>query len=421
MALKTFTAKTRAACPYCFVDLNMGAVGFQCSGMPATGRVPCVPYRDFIRERVLNDRTPVLPPVLARTGDGRHIVDKDDLTNPQLKLASFGSSVTCDRCQGPTVRCICPNCHSVLPEALPEGSTTIGVVGARNSGKTVMLSMWEQQLMSYAVMERFGSTIDHPGGAMGLARQLTSFRQTMEQNRSLPDQTAALGRAKQAPSVYNWRYSNGVGRVITVYDAAGEDVADRASALNQLHLRAANAMVIVIDPFALGVNRHSALDRNIKLDEEGLTSSVLDAVASVMRETEMSRNSRPGKGKNKIMTPTAVVFTKMDAFWKDLPAGSPLLRQGRNHGGFDEADSQDVHQGLQRLLMQWGATPVLNKLDAEFDNYRMFSISALGNEPNYQNGQLASPPSPSRVLEPLLWLLHEQGFVMSDPAPTRGK
>lgn len=407
MALKKANPQ-QIACPYCFVKLNLSQIAYRCSGIPAPGRPACVPYRDFVRADVLGDASPVLPPVLARNAQGQHIVSKDDLTNPELVLTKIGKSVKCDRCQGATSLCICPHCHSILPDETAQGAISIGVVGARLSGKTVWLAMLEQQLISVAP-ERFQSSIDHPGGTVGLANNLVTFRQSMEDSSKLPDQTASIGAGRQMPAVYNWKFSNGVARVISIYDTAGEDVARRDFTMMQGHLSASNAIVLVIDPFTFAANRNVALQRGIRDERpETLNLDVLDGLVSVLRQAESARS---GRSSGKITTPVAVAVTKMDAFWNELSPQSALKRIGQQHGAFDVEESRQVHTELVDLIRSWGGAAVLNKLEAEFANYRLFSVSALGNEPDYAHNALSDALSPARVLDPVLWILSEQNFV----------
>lgn len=415
MALR-LSSQRHVACPYCFVDIDLRKVAFRCAGVPMAGRQECVPHVDPQRVAVLRDHSTVLPPVLAHASDGHHIVD--DRGEPELLLAKFDGRVPCDRCQGMTSIKICPHCHSLLPEELREGAVSIGVVGARNSGKTVLLALFEKQMLT-GLTQRFQVAVDHPGGTIGLANDLNVFRDDMERDGRLPAQTQAVGGGRKAPSVYRWKWVNGPARIISVYDTAGEDVANRDNAMAQHHLRAANAIFLVIDPLALAENRHLARNKGIDLVPETLQNDILDGLTSVLRQQQegQGRFSRSGK----ISTPLAVVVTKMDALWETLDPNSPLRTLGEPTPYFDEQDSQTIHDHLMMMLNQWGGGSLVNKIQAEFDRYRFFAVSSLGGEPEYRTGRLPqNQVMPSRVLDPLLWVLAGQGFVQSQGPQVKG-
>lgn len=416
MALFKTKSSQGIACPYCFVPVDIRSVGFRCSGQPAAGNLECVEYPDPQREDILNDNKPVLPPVLRRTPSGQHVVD--DRERPLLETSALNSAVTCDRCQGRTSTAICVHCHSPLPAELTDGGITIGVVGARNSGKTVLLTMLDQQLM-FKMAERFQVSIDHPGGTVGLADKLSSFRGNMESRLELPPQTQASGGLhRQPPSVYRWKWLDGSGRsaksrsrIISIYDTAGEDVANLSAAMGQHHLKSANAIMFVVDPFSFPENRYRAREKGIDPGNEQLTSDVLDGLSTVL-----SQSATAARGSNgKVDIPVAVVISKIDAFWDDFDAQSPLRRIAPPTPYFDEEESITAHHHLEAMMREWGATSILNKLQAEFSQYRLFGVSALGEEPDYSAGSLKSNVRPSRIADPLLWILNRDNFVPGTP------
>ena len=411
MAIGSLRRRRTVFCPYCLADQDLKALGYQCAGRPASGRPSCVPYPDPQRQDVLEDASAVMPPVLRRAPDGRHIID--DLGMPLLRRGPIGKPVDCDRCGGATAISICTNCHSLLPEEMTGGGVSIGVVGAQLSGKTVWLTILEQQMLT-RLPGRFHAAIDHPGGTVGLAEQLVANRNRMEDHGTLPAQTKSTGMQKKAPSVYKWKYADGGARVISVYDTAGEDVQNLQTASNQQHLRSSNAIVLVLDPFIFPENRRLAKTKGIEqLGPENAHADLVDALVTVLRQSEQGRGVSGKQGR--ISTPLAVVVTKMDAFWQDLDEHSPLRSHGQDVPYFDDVDSQTIHDHLLSLVSQWGGSGLINKLQTEFAEFRLFAVSALGNEPVYSHARLASGPSPSRVSDPLLWVLQREGFLPKPP------
>lgn len=401
-------------CPYCFTEISTDAVAFRCSGRPASGRPACVPHSDPEREAILGDGSQSYPPVLQHAADGRHLID--DWNKPILQTGKLGRSITCDRCSGPTTIAICPRCHSVLPQGVEDNPVSVAVVGARNSGKTVFLSQLDQQLMS-SVPERFHVAVEHPGGTTGLAKKLEEYRNRMLGTlKQLPDQTRAEGDRKQAPAVYRWDRGAGKKRrsakVVSIYDTPGEAVAIQEQTLQQGHLRSANALILVIDPFSLSENRELAVEKGIDPSPENLVTDVLDGITAMLGESKDKKNR-----KGMITTPLAVVVTKMDAFWGQLPENSPLRTAATAVPYFDEVDSQTVHDFVDGQLRSWGGANLANKIEGNYADFRYFAVSALGGEPSYRDGKLFGAASPTRVVDPILWILnHEKSFLPTAPA-----
>src|SRR5699024_11726415 len=115
MAIGSLRRRRTVFCPYCFADLDLKALGYQCAGRPASGRPSCVPYPDPQRQDVLEDASAVMPPVLRRAPDGRHIID--DLVSRLLRERPNGKPDDCDRCEGTTTISIRTNCASPLRAA----------------------------------------------------------------------------------------------------------------------------------------------------------------------------------------------------------------------------------------------------------------------------------------------------------------
>ncbi|WP_158591127.1 TRAFAC clade GTPase domain-containing protein [Kocuria tytonis] len=309
---------------------------------------------------------------------------------------------------------ICPSCHCLLPQGVEDGALSVAVVGARNSGKTVFLSQLDWQLM-HTVPERFGVAVDYPGGTAGLASKLQEYRKKMtDGQRQLPEQTRVEGNRGQAPAVYRWDWGPArkrhASRVISIYDTPGEAVATLQRTTELGHLRAADAVVLVIDPFSLSENRELAREKGIDPGSETLANDVLDGLIGSLRYDDQN----VGKGKL-LTTPLAIAVTKMDAFWSQFPEGSPLRTTGEAVPYFDEEDSKSVHDFVLSQLQAWGGANLTNKIAANFKTFRYFAVSALGDEPSYRDGRLTGTVSPTRVVDPVLWILSgDRKFLPTD-------
>lgn len=398
-----FLALKQPSCPFCYQRLDLDQVGFRCSGLAAPGRPPCSTYTDPVYSEHFGDASPLRPVIAETRPDGTFVLDETG--RPRLLLGR--SSQTCERCGGKSQERMCPSCHSRLPVNLDKNSPMIGIVGARNSGKTVMLSVLQRELTRNTA-RRFAASIDTIGGRGGLADELERNRDAMDkQNGALPAQTAATGGAKKKPAVYEWRFDNRGRRASTIfslYDNAGEDVASPSKALNQVYLSAADGIMLLLDPFSFPEN----LGRPGSPRQGGgdKPEDALDAITTVLQ------TARGARGKRKIAQPLAVVISKIDAFFPQIPAESPLLRPSSTEPFFDDRESRDIHDHVASLVDAWGGDNLLRKLEHNFQNYRLFGISALGAEPDYSRGTV-NPRGvlPHRVAEPLLWLMAERGFV----------
>ena len=90
-----------------------------------------------------------------------------------LPPSGRGVSTNCPTCGGPARRRACPECHTALPiDFVDSKSPMIGLVGAKGSGKTVLMTVLVKQLREVVGL-RFGADIriatDNPDGHQGLS------------------------------------------------------------------------------------------------------------------------------------------------------------------------------------------------------------------------------------------------------------
>ena len=66
------------------------------------------------------------------------------------------------------------------------------------------------------------------------------------------------------------------------------------------------------------------------------------------------------------------------------------------------------------LLYEWNAADIDWHMRLNYSDFRYFTVSALGAEPDYGTGKVASGGVwPHRVEDPVLWLLSKSGTVPS--------
>ncbi|MER6346964.1 hypothetical protein ACWC10_33310 [Streptomyces sp. NPDC001595] len=387
----------RLTCPYCYESFAPREIRFRChSRLSPTGK-KCETRRD----QVLDDRM----------GPRR----SHDL-GPDFAADGRRPTAVCPDCDGETTYRICPVCHSALPTQFGRAdSRLIAMVGARASGKTVYMTVLLHE-MRHRVGEAFGAHLMGLDDAT-MRRYSSDYENHLYgDNRMFPGtQTASTNLNRVDPLVFGFglRRRGLLGErpqhtVLSFFDTAGEDFNSREGVeLNTRYLTGADGIVLLLDPLQMPGARDNALPGTPLPGTEGL-----DAPINILsRVTSLLLAPRSGRAAQKIDTPIAVVFSKMDAFWHLLESGSPLRAHATPRGRFDVGDSLSVHEEVRRLLKDWDGVPIDHLLDNHYSRYRYFGVSALGRNPTPDARVAATGIQPYRVADPLLWLLSEFGSV----------
>lgn len=383
--------RARLACPYCYEVFSERQIEFRCSGRPGPAGVRCEPEPD-----------PRLEIFFGTTGDRPHTFP--DRWHRYRAVCRVSGAQTFER--------VCPRCHSTLPVHFGRiRSQLIALVGARDSGKTVFMTVFMHEF-AHRLGDRLGATIP---GADDETRN--SFRRDYEQRlytgHSLPDPTftvAAERHGHRPPMVFKFKRqdkSHFPGRtrqtLLSFFDTAGEDLTTKANVdLNGRYLRAANAIILILDPLQTAGGRRLA-DSGALLQDPRPED---DPYNVIQRITEMLQD---GHRDGKVRKPLAVVFTKLDALWHDFPDGSALKRPEPDCAGCDDSDGLDVHRHVQALLHDWDGRQIDQFLQDNYRRFRYFGVSALGAIPTPD--KRVSTVQPYRVADPILWLLSKARMV----------
>ena len=123
------------ACPYCYNQFTEKDICFRCTGRPGPEGDACKPARDESLVRWLGIPTQ-LPPCFD--ADGRRFTAR------------------CPHCHGESPYRVCPSCHSRLPVDFGKvDSRLIAMIGAKQSGKTVFMTV-----LIHELMHRVGRDLD---------------------------------------------------------------------------------------------------------------------------------------------------------------------------------------------------------------------------------------------------------------------
>jgi GTPase SAR1 family protein len=388
-------------CPFCFHRIDASRLWYQCLGR---GTAECTKEVDKPRQELTKsvlETYPSFPPPEGVSGPAR-----------------------CPKCGGKTNLRACPDCHTALPSDFAESkSPMIGLVGAKGSGKTVLMTVLVKQLRD-TIGKRYSADIrlatDNPDGHQGVSDYQANREAPLFKGGTLPPTTDALGTAARqhaAPVLLRWRQETTgmLGRtsikstMLSFVDAAGEDMNAVSSTLTLQYLSVCDGLIVILDPFALPGARAvlNLPDAAINVDED----VPLDVVANI---TEMLRIEHNLKRNRKISIPVAVVFTKIDAFFPTLDRGNPLMTTAPVLPAYDNADGQAVHENMLALMHQWNAQDIDTHVRLNYSDFRYFGVSALGAEPDYDSKTVApGGVRPHRVEDPVLWLLSKTGTVRS--------
>jgi GTPase SAR1 family protein len=392
-------------CPYCYEEISGQPVWFRCTGGVSRAGRRCDPEID----EVLREHTGyggALPPAFAASGQP--------------------ASADCPKCGSNSTAKICPICHSRLPVHFGKvGSRLIALVGAKESGKTVFMTVLVHELI-HQTGRRLKATISGADDNT-LERFPEEYERPLYHDFRLLPPTTTAGKYNRVPLVFRlnteshgqlgqngWlpgrtAFSKSQRRqtLLSIFDTAGEDLRSQQSVeQNVRYLAAADGIVLLLDPLQMRGAR-GLVATGTRMPKEGTTADEPAAVLEKITNLVMAREQ--SKPNEQISKPLAIVFTKMDALLHDLKETSPLLRPSAQTSYFDERDSLEVHTEIQRLLFRWDGPQIDDHARENYLHYRYFGLSALGETPTQDNRVSARGIRPHRIASPVLWILAQFG------------
>ncbi len=337
---------------------------------------------------------------------------------PLFRPPRYAYSVPCPFSPHTAYVKICPRCWSPLPISSGK-SSTVAIIGASASGKTcfmtALIRQIRRQLARRSSLEMSLEWDDDAGRQYFREQERTIFHEC-----TLPEQTqresplASLQFTIRFP-ISGWlsrlRYgSQGVVSVVCP-DPSGEFFEKLEDAYYLNYLSQARAVLLMVDPMTSEVYRRRRKAQGKDIPYEGTSSA--DALRSFVTALRRATNQEQGT----INKELAVVMAKCDEegmFDPDQPKyAADLPRQGRLY-------NPQIAEDISELVLQHMEDLELEEVAAlarqSFKSVCFFAASALGSPPviNEVNGQLRCylrDPQPRRVEEPLLWILHQWGYI----------
>lgn len=388
-------------CPYCYEAFSLRDIEFRCSGRIGWGGRRCTPEPDKVLSEHI-DREVTLPPAFA--------------------TETLDTPVACPRCGVSTTTRICPACHRRLPALFGQiPSRMIALVGAKQSGKTVFMTVLVHELMhrlGEQLCTGIGPADDYTG------HEFASYYEALLYGGAqlLPPTTPAGARDRtplvfrltvggpEAPAPRRGRGRPARPALLSLFDPAGEDLLSQQSTeQNARYLAAADGIVLLLDPLQMPEARKlAAPGTRLPSPPSGTADtpvSVLQNITDLVLRTDRSASD------GLISKPLAVAFSKIDAFQQGLDPTSPLRQSPAPGPQLDEIDSLSVHTEVQRLLGQWDGSLIDRIVRQHYRSHRYFGISALGETPTPANQVSDRGIRPYRVGDPLTWILSRLGVI----------
>lgn len=322
------------------------------------------------------------------------------------------------------VRCTEPGCHNavcsqkvhsvcgnMLPADILDYSKYLrfSVIGTTGSGKTNYLTTMLHEMQN------------EPGIPWLLSSMNDETQDIYEQNEDLiyyerkPVESTTPGTP---PVPMQWKIrdktrmsSNTIACYsLTIFDGAGEDQAHPSPTISR-YISGSKTLMILIDPLTLrGIK--NVVDSDIY--DWSKTADLRSSAATnlVNKQADYIRSSC-GKGpKALIDKDVAIIFTKMDTVMKTF--GQARVTQPSPHVGaqaFVRSDAEQVDQNIRSWLTSHNETAFLNAVDTNFKagKVHFFGVSSFGQPPT--GLQKLGRVMPHRVLDPMYWMLAEEGIV----------
>ncbi len=309
----------------------------------------------------------------------------------------------------------CPKCgHAVQHDSIVTPNLPFSIVGVSNSGKTNYITVMLHELgraakLRLALSAQDGETRNHQSQNKKLIYDLHTRPENTAAGESLPQIWRIKNVAKQ-------RGNNVPTYTFTIFDGAGEDHENLdPNSVVCRYIASSKAIILTVDPLILeSVRTGNIVDPNVRTNSlagsDGSESSAEVVVNNVAQYLKVATGTKTNK---KLKIPVAVVLTKFDTVINH-PAfsDSALIKQegiSLITGKVDEGEFRQIDSEIRSWLEEIDETPFFNALDSNFQEFQFFGVSSFGEPP--KDADTLNPIHPHRVLDPILWLFHKNGFV----------
>lgn len=371
-------------CPFCFTEYRFHEMqfAFDPSGPRMRGRYSWL------------DR--LLPPGsrLAKLLRRRHVI-KPPMMNGRPAPCKF-----------------CPKGDIQPRTAGFQSSLTVGLIGAKFSGKTHFIASLVKRLEDRVMLDYRGSLV--PASTETTVRALDMTRRLFGDR--LPLDVTSV---KTPPLIYDFEVQGSDAESsrntnLVLYDTAGENLqSDQVAREMVQYLRVAAGVIFLIDPLQIEGVRRLLPPASVMgdVDDKASPGAIVGNVLGLLEEGRVVASDKP------LPTPVAVVLTKCDVLrdHKLLEPNRLWGLEGRRHAGrFNRVWHEDM-SGMIGEFLRRRDPAAYQTIVRRFPNNAFFGVSATGCAPDARGRYPFL--SPWRVEDPLLWLLSQIGVVQATPGP----
>jgi hypothetical protein len=381
-------------CPYCFNENETNNILFRCIN-PNNAECPGE------EDKLYSSYWGFHPPKIMN-----HVI------NPNTSMFNQKSkNALCPICRTKTTKMICPSCHNSLPFTTGElKDYNISLIGAKDAGKSVYIAV-----LLNALAQRIGMNLNASLVALNdetIRRYRQEFYQPLFQKKELLMGTASQGAAQKTPLLYRFGFEkkNFFGKrsneVVTLvfFDTAGERLDNEdVMARETKYISNSSGIIFLLDPLQIPAVR-DRLPPDIQLPPiHTQPEEIVTRVINLIREDKQIPE------KERIKTPIALVFSKIDALRSLFPPDSMLQQSSPHTSSLDISDCEMVSSEMLAYLYDWIGPNLNNIMQHHFEHFCYFGVSALGEPPLGE--KLSAAVSSNRIEDPFLWLLWKNGFI----------
>jgi hypothetical protein len=194
-----------------------------------------------------------------------------------------------------------------------------------------------------------------------------------------------------------------VPKLLYVYDAAGEIFKTNDQMDLQDYYDYTKGILFIIDPFAIPAYNlsHQEAIEHIRDSVRPSSTGIMETYERMKEKIEkvfgLSRNS-------KYPIPIAVVLNKVDALNLEDEIGEEVAIALKTYEASIATVEDAISILVRNFLCKYELSNFVRDLELYFSKVKYFSCSALGRLPTQSD---TSSFKPTRVLEPLVWLLEQ--------------
>jgi len=319
----------------------------------------------------------------------------------------------CIGCKEAAKQLFCDDIKKEIPiEFLSMKSLPIALLGAKASGKSNYIGVLVNEIRKKMIKPFNCSLSMTCSQESKQAYNDLYYRPLYEEGFTVNATDAGM---TVPPLIFPLRFMDAKDKIVnmaalTFYDTAGENL-DNKDVMHEFNRYISNAhgIILLLDPLQVPKIREDLKNNGFTALPEQNTE-IYDVLSIIVDVISGVKNI-----KGKIEIPLALVFTKIDVLEHNniLPEDSCLRVESEHlaHGAFVKHDFENTNLQMQDLIDNWLDEDLIGHIK-RFKQYSFFGVSSLGGNPTNGGTKIDSKGiRPRRVLDPLLWLLAENGYI----------